>query len=105
MQLNGPILVLILVLLILKAKAFIPILHLEVEAIVPSKWLSWLKPKQSFQFVIDETGAEVSVRIVRLGAVVDPISQTIKVYGVLDEKNNLVLPGMSGTATFHNTDS
>jgi membrane fusion protein, multidrug efflux system len=79
--------------------------RLEVEAIVPSKWLGWLKPKQDFQFVIDETGAEVSARVVRLGAVVDPVSQTIKVYGVLNEKNNSVLPGMSGTATFHNTGS
>jgi hypothetical protein len=41
----------------------------------------------------------------QLGAVVGPISQTIKVYGVLDEKNNSVLPGMCGAATFHTTGS
>jgi multidrug efflux pump subunit AcrA (membrane-fusion protein) len=75
------------------------------EWIVPSKWLSWLKLKQSFQFVIDATGAEVSAQVVRLGAVVAPVRQTFKVCGVLNEKNNSVLPGMRGTATFHNSGS
>jgi membrane fusion protein, multidrug efflux system len=74
--------------------------RLEVEAIVPSKWLSWIKPGEEFQFVIDETGASVSAEVQRMGAVVDPISQTIKAYGVLKVKDPSVLPGMSGTATF-----
>jgi membrane fusion protein, multidrug efflux system len=74
--------------------------RLEVEAIVPSIWLRWIKPGQAFQFEIDETGATVSAEVVRMGAVVDPVSQTIKAYGVLKTKNPSVLPGMSGTATF-----
>lgn len=73
---------------------------LEVEAIVPSIWLRWMKPGQAFQFVIDETGASVAAEVERMGAVVDPVSQTIKAYGVLKQKNPSVLPGMSGTATF-----
>jgi membrane fusion protein, multidrug efflux system len=79
--------------------------RLEIEAIVPSKWLGWLKPKQQFAFMVDETGAELAAEVVRLGAVVDPVSQTIKVYGVLKNKNSSILPGMSGTATFHSTGS
>lgn len=74
--------------------------RLEVEAIVPSIWLRWIKPGQGFQFVIDETGATVSAEVLRMGAVVDPVSQTIKAYGVLKTRNSSVLPGMSGTATF-----
>ena len=74
--------------------------RLEVEAIVPSLWLRWMKPGQTFQFVIDETGTSVSAEVERMGAVVDPVSQTIKAYGVLKRKDFSVLPGMSGTATF-----
>lgn len=79
--------------------------QLEVETIVPSKWLSWIKPGQGFEFQIDETGATVSADVVRLGAVVDPVSQTIKAYGILQDTNSSVLPGMSGTATFHQAGS
>jgi membrane fusion protein, multidrug efflux system len=74
--------------------------RLELEAIMPSASLAWLKPGQAFRFRIDETGATVDGEIVRLGAVVDPVSQTIKAYGVLATKDPSVLPGMSGTATF-----
>lgn len=73
---------------------------LEIETIVPSKWLNWMKPGASFKFAIDETGATISAKIVRMGATVDAVSQTIKAYGVLVDKDNSVLPGMSGTATF-----
>jgi membrane fusion protein, multidrug efflux system len=74
--------------------------RLEVETLVPSKWLVWLKPGARLTFDIDETGKQVSATIARLGAVVDPVSQTIKAFGVLDDEEVLVLPGMSGTATF-----
>jgi membrane fusion protein, multidrug efflux system len=74
--------------------------RLEVEAIIPSIWLRWIKPGQAFRFVIDETGTTVSAEVVRMGAVVDPVSQTIKAYGVLNINDTSVLPGMSGTAMF-----
>jgi membrane fusion protein, multidrug efflux system len=74
--------------------------NMEVEAIVSSKWLLWLKPGSTFEFSVDETGQTLAARVVRMGAIVDPVSQTIKAYGVLTEKNTSVLPGMSGTATF-----
>ncbi|MDE2445571.1 MAG: efflux RND transporter periplasmic adaptor subunit [Alphaproteobacteria bacterium] len=74
---------------------------LEIETIVPSKWLNWMKLGATFQFSIDETGQTVSAKIVRVGAMVDAVSQTIKAFGVLVGDNNSVLPGMSGTATFN----
>jgi membrane fusion protein, multidrug efflux system len=73
---------------------------LEIETIVPSKWLNWMKPGVAFSFVIDETGQTVTGQVVRVGATVDAVSQTIKAYGVLKTKDPSVLPGMSGTATF-----
>ena len=78
---------------------------LEIETIVPSKWLSWLKPGASFMFKIDETGATLSAKIVRIGATVDAVSQTIKAFGVWSKPDTTVLPGMSGTATFHSVGS
>ncbi|MEP6340390.1 efflux RND transporter periplasmic adaptor subunit, partial [Parasphingorhabdus sp.] len=73
---------------------------LEVELIVPSNWLTWLRPGADFTFKIDETGADVTGQIVRLGASVDPVSKTIRVTGNVDETESLVLPGMSGTGIF-----
>lgn len=74
--------------------------RLEVEAIIPSKWLAFVKAGDTFNFAIDETGETVSAEVVRMGATVDAVSQTIKAYGVLNDPGNSVLPGMSGTATF-----
>lgn len=73
---------------------------LELEVIVPSKWLVWIEVGATFSFAVDETGETAAAKITRLGAAVDPVSQTIKVYGVLAGASKSVLPGMSGTATF-----
>ncbi len=72
----------------------------ELELIVPSKWLTWLKPGTPFAFKIDETGNSIQGRIKRFGASVDPVSKTIRVTGVMTQRSGLVLAGMSGTATF-----
>jgi len=74
--------------------------RLEVEAIIPSKWLAFVRPGDTFTFAIDETGENVSAEVVRMGATVDAVSQTIKAYGTLTDPGFSVLPGMSGTATF-----
>ena len=74
--------------------------NLEADVIVPSKWLTWLRPGADFDFKIDETGDTVKGRITRLGASVDPVSKTIRVTGNISGASSLVLPGMSGTADF-----
>lgn len=73
---------------------------LEAELIVPSSWLTWLTPGVKYRFVIDETGEEVVGSVKRLGASVDPVSKTIRITGDVSPGEGLVLPGMSGTATF-----
>ncbi len=74
----------------------------DVRLLVPSPWLVWLDPGQAFTFTVDETGAGVPGTVVRLGARVDPISQTVPVFGRLDPAPDgpPLVPGMSGTARF-----
>jgi membrane fusion protein, multidrug efflux system len=74
--------------------------NLEVQIIVPSKWLVWMKPGAKFNFKVDETGQTVSGQIARLGASVDPVSKTIRVVGHLSGAGATILPGMSGSANF-----
>jgi membrane fusion protein, multidrug efflux system len=73
---------------------------LEVELIVPSNWLTWLRPGANFVFLIDETGATITGAITSLGAAVDPVSKTIRVTGSVGSADSLILPGMSGSAKF-----
>lgn len=72
---------------------------LKVELIIPSTWLTWVRPGTPFTFAIDETGGTIQGRIARLGASVDPVSKTMRVTGSIVVQGT-VLPGMSGTARF-----
>jgi membrane fusion protein, multidrug efflux system len=72
----------------------------EVEVIMPSKWLRQVKVGASFGFAVDDTGESVKVEVSRIAASVDPVSQSVKIYGVFHPEGSSVLPGMSGTATF-----
>lgn len=74
--------------------------ELELELIVPSPWLAWLKPGTPFQFRVDETGRVLQAELSRLGAAVDPISRTVRVIGRFNKQDAAVLPGMSGTGSF-----
>ena len=73
---------------------------LEIELIVPSNWLNWLSQGESFAFLVDETGSSLDAKVSKIGAVVDPVSQTIKLTGKFEGKVENVLSGMSGTAMF-----
>ncbi|OZI61961.1 efflux RND transporter periplasmic adaptor subunit [Bordetella genomosp. 11] len=69
---------------------------LELDFIVPSKWLVWLKPDQRFQVAIDETGKTYPAKVQRIGARVDPVSQSIKLTAVIDGTFGELMAGMSG---------
>ncbi|WP_158091187.1 efflux RND transporter periplasmic adaptor subunit [Thalassospira mesophila] len=71
---------------------------LELELIVPSQWLGWLKVGQAITARIDETDSDVRAKVARLGAQIDPVSQTVKIYASLGEDIKTLLPGMSGRA-------
>jgi membrane fusion protein (multidrug efflux system) len=73
---------------------------LELEFIVPSRWLGWLRAGQVFKVRIDETGRSYPAHVLRIGAKVDPVSQSIKIVGAVDGKFSELLAGMSGRASF-----
>lgn len=69
---------------------------LELEFIVPSRWLAWLKPGHSFKVAIDEVGKTYPAKVLRIGARVDPVSQSIKLVAAIDGKFPELVAGMSG---------
>lgn len=74
--------------------------HLEIHLLVPSRWLSALKPKQTFVFTPDETGIPLQAEILRLGARIDESSQTLTLIGRVIKQDSSLLAGMSGNAHF-----
>lgn len=74
---------------------------LELEMVVSSKWLRWLKPNAVFEVEIDETGTVGSGKVDRIAAEVDPVSQTVKLIATFTQKPDSVLAGMSGAVKFN----
>ena len=73
---------------------------LQAEMIVPAAWLKWLKPSQAFVFHVDGVGARLRGQVTRIGAVADEVSQTVRVYGVVETPPEQVKPGMAGQVEF-----
>lgn len=71
---------------------------LDLELIVPSRWLVWLKPGYPFHVQIDETGKSYPARVTRLGGRVDAVSQSIRVFGEITVDAPELMAGMSGKA-------
>ena len=69
---------------------------LELEFLVPSVWLRWIKPGMPFEVQIDETRKTYPVRFTRIGARVDPVSQSVKVAAAIHGKFPELMAGMSG---------
>ena len=75
---------------------------LQIELIVPSVWLRWLKPGARFDFTVFELEQSVPATVTSIAAAVDPVSQTVDVWGQFDDADPGVLAGMSGRALFPN---
>jgi RND family efflux transporter MFP subunit len=69
---------------------------LELEFIVPSRWLAWLKPGYGFQVHIDETNKNYPAKVQRIGARVDPVSQSVKLSATISGRFPELIAGMSG---------
>lgn len=69
---------------------------LELEFIVPSKWQAWLKIGLPFQVHIDETGKSYPAKVQRIGARVDALSQSVKIFAAINGKFSELSAGMSG---------
>ncbi|HYD71060.1 efflux RND transporter periplasmic adaptor subunit [Azospirillum sp.] len=73
---------------------------LEVEMVVPSVWLRWLREGSPFSLTLDENGRSLAAKVDRIVGRVDPVSQTIRLLGRLDAPPPGLLPGMSGFVRF-----
>jgi RND family efflux transporter MFP subunit len=72
---------------------------LEISVIAPSNWMRWIERGQKFDFAVDETGEVLKAKIIRTGASVDPVSQTIELTARPIGRTKS-LAGMSGLANF-----
>lgn len=72
----------------------------EIDLIMPSTYLRQVAPGAGLTYRIDETGRSYKARVLRTGAAVDPVSQTVKIIAEFAEPAAGVMAGMSGTATF-----
>lgn len=73
---------------------------IEVRLIVPSRWLAWLKTGAPFQIRLDDLEKTVEAKVTRIGARIDPVSQSVGLVAVVTGSTAGLLPGMSGWATF-----
>jgi len=69
---------------------------LEVEFIMPSRWLHGVRTGSAVRIAVDETGKTYPAKVLRLGARVDPVSQSIKVVAAIDGRHAELIAGMSG---------
>jgi len=74
--------------------------QLEVTMVVPAAWLGWLAPGRRFTLALDGSSQTFQGQLTRLGAQVDPVSQTLTVYGAVTEPPPGVIPGLTATVTF-----
>ncbi len=72
----------------------------EISLIAPADWLAWLEPGQPFRFIAEHGAGDYEASIARIGAVVDPVSQTIDVIGEISSVNSRLRAGLAGTAIF-----
>lgn len=70
--------------------------HLEVEALIPSSWLTSITLGMPFSLVIDETGVTYQATVKSIGAEIDSVSQTVKLIGDIQGDNRGLIAGMSG---------
>jgi multidrug efflux pump subunit AcrA (membrane-fusion protein) len=73
---------------------------LEADIVVPSNWLKWLKKGHEVKITIDETGETLDATVIKLGATVDAVSQTIELKAQFNKKYETLIPGMSGIVKF-----
>ncbi len=63
---------------------------------MPSVWLRWLKVGSGFDVQIDETRKTYPAKFTRIGARVDPVSQSVKVAAAIHGRFPELMAGMSG---------
>lgn len=77
---------------------------LQVEFLVPSKWLRWVNIGAPISITVSETEKKYTAKITRIHGEVDPVSQSIQMVAALDSYDDPLLPGMSGKAIINVND-
>ena len=72
--------------------------NLEVVFLLPSRQLPKIAVGDRFQVFIEETQRAYPAQIVAFGAMIDSVSQSVKVFGSIDGQFPDLLSGMSGVA-------
>ncbi len=73
--------------------------NLEIEAIVSSAMLASLEPGNTMRFRVDElNNVTVAAIVTSVGAVIDPVSKTVKIKAAVQDPPRGLTAGMSGTA-------
>ena len=72
---------------------------LEIEFLIPSKWLRWVNVDAPVTVSLSETNETYDATITRIHGEVDPVSQSIQITAKLAPYQKPLLPGMSGTVT------
>ncbi len=74
---------------------------LQVEFLVPSKWLRWVNIGAPVSITVSETEKTYTAKVTRIHGEVDPVSQSIQMIATLDPYQDRLLPGMSGKAAIN----
>jgi membrane fusion protein (multidrug efflux system) len=74
--------------------------NLELQMQVPSSWLQWIKIGTNFNVHISELGKPIAAKITKINPQIDSVSQTVKIVGIIIERDPELRPGMSGQAIF-----
>lgn len=72
--------------------------ELEIEMLVPSPWISWLAAGTAFTIELEELGRSYPARVTRIVPRIDPVSQTVKLFGRISGDHDELVAGMSGKA-------
>lgn len=73
---------------------------LQAQFLIPSIWLRWLNVGTPVDVYVAETDRHYSAKVARIHGEVDPVSQSLQVDAELDSYSEVLLPGMSGRASF-----
>jgi membrane fusion protein, multidrug efflux system len=74
--------------------------QLEVDMLLPASALASAKQNAEFFLQIDDLGVSVKGKLARVGGALDIVSQTFKASGVINNRPQGIIPGMSGVVTF-----
>ena len=74
--------------------------NIEIEMVLPSLYLKNYETGATFSMKVDETGQLIQAKVERVVNVIDPVSQTVRIIGSLQEPSVGLMPGMSGQIVF-----